>query len=340
MINFSKVQSPTRLVNKDFVLSRITDAMIFGYYFGPFKIGDKYPSKFRKDRNPSTGFYVSSKSNKLIYNDLKTAEKLDAFDFVQKLYGCSFQDAVTRVATDFGLVTGKVRNMDMNLMKKMMEFDKEEAKEYKKIQWMFRKHDAQSIEFWKSYHITREEIRRERVFQIDRLFINDYEVPNKDNELRFALTIPRKGEEALSKIYAPTATDNYRFVSNIPNALPFGLNTLIPGSSKKLFITKAVKDKIIVQKFFPAVIASQNESSPSIPDALLEKFHAHFDEIFVLWDNDETGLHGMKEMEKRGCKGLHLPVSWLEHGLKDYSDLAKSAGLGSVENFFKKHKLL
>lgn len=337
MLDFGKVKG-TQLINKDFVLSKISEAMIFGYYFGNFKIGDKYPSAFRPDRHPSTGFYIS-KSNKLIYNDLSTGEKCDCFDFVQKLFNCDFQSALDRVATDFGLTGVVAKPMDMKMMKRLAELDTHVKKTYKKIQWYYQKFDKKAIEFFKSYHITSAEVKREGIYQIAKLYIDDWFISNKQNELRFALTIPKKDGNVLTKVYAPENKSDLRFISNIPNDLPFGLHNLRPGP-KQLFITKAVKDKIIVQKFFKAVIASQNESPMSINDELLGKFLHYFDEVFVLWDNDEAGLKGMEAMEKRGCKPLHLPITWLERGVKDYSDFSKVRGLNEVELFFKKQKLL
>ena len=102
MFNFNDVEVPKRL-NRDFVLSKVSDAMIFGYYFGKFNLKSIYPSKFHKDKNPSSGFYVS-KSGKIIYNHLNGKEpKMDCFEFVKKLYNCEFRDAVKRIALDFGL---------------------------------------------------------------------------------------------------------------------------------------------------------------------------------------------------------------------------------------------
>ena len=99
MIDFSKIDSDL-LLTPTWILSRVEDSTIFSFYFGKFELGKVYPSKFRKDRNPSTGFYVSRSGN-LNYNDLINGEKLNCFEFVMKLHGCDFKQSLTLIASDF-----------------------------------------------------------------------------------------------------------------------------------------------------------------------------------------------------------------------------------------------
>lgn len=336
MFDFKSVDAPKKL-NRDFILSKLTDAQIFYYYFGKFDLKSIYPSKFHKDSNPSSGFYISS-SGKIIYNHLNNKEpKMDCFAFVCRVYNCSFSDAIKRIALDFGLISGSPTPMADKVLKDLANFDKSYKKETR-IHFVPQAFNSEAKAFWKSFHATRDELKREGVFQIKKLYINDIFIPNKTNSLRFALTVPYK-DELLTKVYSPGGDDRLKWVSNIPLDLPFGMNTL-KKQGKCSITAKAVKDMIILKKFIPSVIASQNESRSAMSEKTIKKLQFYFNENFIGWDNDETGLEAMEEMQTLGFKSAYVPIELLKEGIKDFSDLAKAKGLGAVERLLIKHKII
>lgn len=336
MFDFSKAEKPQK-INRDFVLSKISDAQIFGFYHGPFKFNEAYPSKFRKDKHPSCGFYVS-KSGKLIYNDMAhSGNNFDCFAFVAKMYNLSFSDAIKKIALDFGLITGEPTKMAEKAMHALRNFDKDIKKDtrivFRKAKW-----DDENLAYWKKFHITKDELERENIYAIKDLWINDKYIPNKESEPRYALTVMVKGDMR-TKVYAPTG-DNLKWVSNIPLDVPFGTKSLKPGPFS--FGAKAQKDRIILLKFLPAVYATQNESKSAIPKWLINDLEFNYETNYLGWDNDETGLEAMDEMGQAGFRPMFLPVEWNErYGLKDYSDLSASeGGLKAVEKFLKKNNLI
>ncbi len=335
MFNFNSAEAPHKL-NRDYILSKVNDAQIFYYYFGNFDLKSVYPSKFHKDKNPSTGFYIST-SGKLIYNHLNNKEpKLDAFAFVQRLYNCTFSDAIKRIATDFGLVSGNPTPMADKVLNSL-KFDRSYKKETK-IHFVPGKWDSSNLTFWKSFHITKDELVREGVYPIKKLYINEVFIPNGSNNLRFALTVPYKNE-LLTKVYSPGGDDKLKWVSNVPLDLPFGIPTLKKNAPFSV-TTKSVKDMIILKKFLPSVLASQNENRWSMSDKIIKKLNFYFPENWVFWDNDETGLKGLTEMQELGFKTLHVPLSYEKDGIKDISDLAKEKGLDTVERLLINNGLL
>lgn len=338
MFNFEKINSPQKL-NRDFILSKIPDHQLFYYYFGPFNLKDLYPSKFgsgkHRDRNHSTGFYISS-SGKIIYNHFNGLEpKMDAFAFVCRLYGCSFSDALKRIAADFGLVSGIANPMADKARTTLETFDRNYKKETK-IHIIPTSFDSQARDFWKPYGITKDELKREGVYQIKKLFINEKFIPNDDNSLRFALTVPFK-DELLIKVYSPGS--NLKWISNIPLDIPFGLDT-IKKPGKCSFGAKAQKDRIIILKFLPSVLAYQNESKSAISKKVRKMLAFNFQENWNGFDNDETGLETMQELETDGFKSIHVPIELAKEGIKDFSDLAKEKGLDAVEQLLKQNGLI
>jgi hypothetical protein len=335
MLNFSSVEAPRKL-NRDFILSKITDAQIFGYYFGNFKFGIAYPSKFRKDKHPSTGFYVS-KSGKLIYNDMaRRNENYDCFAFVCKMYGIDFSSAIKKIAADFGLVTGKPSLMAEKAVHRMKNFDKT-FKAETKISFKRAKINDENFAFWNDYHITKQEFENDGNYVIKELCINGYWIPNVEGEHRYALTEMIDGVMH-TKVYSPQSS-NFRWVSNIPTEHPFGINSIKPGES--LFVAKAKKDRLVLKKFLPNVIAVQSEQRSALTDKVIKKLKFNYPKMYLGADNDETGVAFMAEMEPLGFTPAGLPVSWLDdHQLKDYSDLSKGKGLKTVEKYLKQQGII
>lgn len=336
MFSFSKTEIPRKL-NKDFILSKITDAQIFGYYFGNFKFGESYPSKFRKDRHPSTGFYVS-KSGKLIYNDLAHRNNsYDCFAFVAKMYNLSFSDTIKKIAADFGLITGKPSLMADKAIKALKHFDKT-FKEDTKIHFSAAKWNDDNLAFWNQYHITKKELEEDGNYVIKDLFINGFKTECPPGEYRYALTEIVKGE-MLTKVYSPGST-NFKWVTNIPTEVPFGLNSL-PFKSDFCFTAKAKKDRLVLKKFLTDVIASQSEQKSAMPEKVINKLNFNYKKNYLGWDNDETGMEAMDEMGQHGFIPTFIPVEWGEkYGIKDYSDLSKERGLDAVEKFLKQKNII
>lgn len=325
VIDFTKI--PLKL-SADYVLSKIDDAQIFYRYFGPFEVGNKsYSSVFRKDRTPSTGFYLNKKG-RLIYNDLKTGEKLDCFAYVGKLNNIGYGPAVRLVAQDFGLIDG-------NAKFSKVDFTPIVKTEKRIIQIYEKPFDAEDRAYWRSYHITSDELRRENVFSVSRLFLDKREIFFKG--MMFAYVVfDEKGEQFI-KIYAPFGKQ--KWLSNIPLSLPFGLSTL-KWNTGPLAIGKAQKDRIILQKYFPNVLGTQNESEAALPVDLRTRLLDTFDPCTIIWDNDPTGVENCTKLNKEGFHYFNVPKYLLDKGIKDISDYAQAFGLKALERLFKSKKLL
>ena len=153
MIDFSQVDAPVN-VTKEFILARLSEEEIFFYYFGRFELGKVYPSKLRKDGNPSTGFYINKTGN-IIYNDLSTGEKNNCFTFVSKLFQISHRDALNKIALDFGLVSSNtIKPIAQTILNQGIEFDRELKKDTL-IQFIpYPQFTALQIAYWAQYDIS------------------------------------------------------------------------------------------------------------------------------------------------------------------------------------------
>jgi len=163
MIDFSKI-NPYISITPQWILSKVDQASIFLYYFGRFKIGNVYSSPFRKDKNPSCGFYISKTGN-IMFHDFSTGEKYNCFAFVKAKMQCNFDVALRIIANDFGLIKFTTRKVTESFIKEASEIDLE-CKKNTIIQFVPDKWQEKHLKYWKSYEITKEELIREDVHPV------------------------------------------------------------------------------------------------------------------------------------------------------------------------------
>lgn len=328
LLKFSKIFTP---VNKEFVLKQLTESTIFSNYFGDFKLGRAYSSPFRRDKTPSTGFYISKRGS-LIFNDLKTGEKLNCFAFVAKLYNISYDDAISKVAEDFGLIKGSVIKYDKTVITNIdNEIKKETLIQFTKKSWEF-----EEIKYWKQYDISKSEIPKDEVFSVKRLWVNGNEIYL--DSLTFAFVINLE-DKTYVKIYSPFSK-KMKWLSNIPLHIPFGLNTL-PYQSKHVIITKSFKDRLILKKFFTDVIATQNESESALNIDTQKILIDNYERRTIIWDADITGVENCKKFNDKGFDYFNTPKEEYElFGIKDPSDYVSYYGIKELEKLLITKKII
>jgi hypothetical protein len=339
VIDFNQIESPISLTS-DYILSKVSEEQIYYYYFGRFELGKVYPSKFRRDSNPSTGFYIS-KSGKIIYNDLKTGEKVNCFSFVAKLYNISYKDALNRIALDFGIIKSKeVKPIAQKILNQSISFDRE-AKKDTIIQVVPDKWQAVHIEYWKQYEVDIADLKAQEVYPVKKLFVNKCEL--KVDELCFAYIVKEKINATKEyrtyiKVYQPY-NKTMKWLSNVPITVPFGLDTLKYGTDH-VVVGKAQKDRLILLKLFQSVIGTQNESEAALQESLVKHLCFHYPQRTIIWDADETGVENCKKFNSRGFGYFNTPKHMLEHGIKDISDYVKEFGLSQLERLLKAKNIL
>lgn len=335
MFNFKNVR-PAYSFSAEWLLGKIGDELIFTYYFGEFKLHKIYPSKLRRDKKPSTGFYVN-KNGKIIYNDYATGEQLNCFQYVQKLYNLSFREALDRIASDFGLLDNKSIVPDV-VYKKAEEVDKtvkaQSLIQIEQDRWL-KKH----LKYWKQYEITEEELLKENdIFPVKKLWLNKREIYNPNNELRFAYHLKWEDGEGL-KIYSPKS-EKMKWLSSIPNSEPFGVDKL-PYKSDTVIITKSWKDRKVLLKLFTDVIAVQNESEQSFPLVLQERLLKQYKKAIVIFDSDSPGVNACKKFNDKGFGYFNTPKEdYLKYGIKDPSDYVQTFGLEALKELLIKKEIL
>jgi hypothetical protein len=326
-------------VTTEFVLSQVDEAMIFSAYVGPFKLNRVMNSLLRPDRHPSCAFRIA-KSGKLKYYDFARGEALDCFAFVASLKGITYREAVHDVACNFGLINcGEVKVFNKQLIKKA-EIISDDVKKETKIEIVSDQWTESNLAFWKDFSISQDELEKNDVFAIRKLYINDKLIPNYREENRYAYIVEVQGVK-YKKIYTPFAADKrFKWISNIPNHIPFGINKLTH-TTNRLIIAKAQKDRLIWLKYFPDVIAPQSEKPYSINEKTRAFINKHYDDVIICMDSDKTGVETAEHFVSIGYRSVFTPaISKEKHGIKDVADFVKHYGLNTFEAYLKYLNLL
>lgn len=334
MIDFSKVNVK---IDEEWLLSRLNPSTIFRLYHGDFTLGKVYPSVFRKDKDPSCGFFIHKGTGALLYNDIAQGEKLNCIQFVMKLHDLKYYAAINKIAADFGLIEGKKIVSD-EWLRESDDFEEEIKREEVLIQFIHRSFTKEDLEYWAQYEITKEELEKENIFSVESLFLNKREIKNFKNEVRFAYPIHQNGETKV-KIYTPYSK-TIKWLSSIPNDWCFGLNGL-KFESDTVFITKSRKDELVLKKIFTDVISVQNESEQSLSLHDIFWLEIKYKNIIIAWDSDPPGLVASKKMLNKGFKTFNIPENYyLDYGITDFSDFVKTFNVKELKNLFYKEGYL
>lgn len=339
MIDFNQVDTPLD-ITREFILSKLSEEQIFYYYFGNFQLGKVYPSKLRKDGNPSTGFYIN-KTGHIIYNDLSTAKKHNCFTFVAELLNLTHREALHKIAQDFGLIGGVSNSIAQKIINEGIEFDRELKKDTL-IQFIPRPWNKTDLAYWNGYELDIEDLKREEVYPVYKLFLNKNEIRNLD-ELCFAYVVKervkgQKEPKVYIKIYSPYS-QTMKWLSNVPITVPFGFYDLKYGSDS-VEVTKAKKDCMVLRKLFPSVIGTQNESTSALTDGMVKHLCHNFPKRTIIWDSDQTGVENCKKFNMRGFGYFNTPKQLLERDIKDVSDYVKAFGLKALESLLRQKGIL
>ncbi len=342
-MDFKDVKSPTNITKND-LLSKVTVEEIFGFYFGPFTLKKTYSSPLRKDTKPSFGFYYNS-HGELMSHDITKKEKLDCIGFVARLKGINYYEAINLICSDFNICGVEKGSYILNTSsmedRKQSSIFSDNLKKKTKIQIVKRDFTKEELDYWYSKNkcITKEELEENNIFSIEELYINKVLVPNYKKELRFAFyqqdNTTKKG---YFKIYSPYSK-SYKWISNIPLSLPFGIDRL-EFKSDTLVITKSLKDLIILKKIFTDVIATQNESVSAIERCLdITKL---YNRIIIIWDSDSVGVENCKEItEEYNWEYFNTPkYLYEEKGITDITEYVEYFGLESLKKRLKEKKIL
>lgn len=305
-------------VDRDEILSRVSEADIVAYYLGVKEIPCVISSPLRDDAKPS--FSIHSPDGKRIrFLDFSTGETGGLLDLLGRMWKCDFWEVLHRIdrdAHDIGGGTGKFLHPPVRI-RPIHSCRSKTDLQCRIREW--RKHD---IEYWESYGISLEWLKYAEVYPISYKIVlkegKKYVFPA--DKYAYAYVEHKEGRTTL-KIYQPFNRQGYKW-SNKHDMSVISLWTKVPEYGERICICSSLKDALCLwaNTGIPS-IAVQGEGY-GISETAANELRRRFKRVFILFDNDTPGLQdGKKLSAATGFTNIVLP-RLQEYGCpKDISDL-------------------
>lgn len=316
------------------ILRKISAYDIYRYYFGEFEINTITTNHLRNDHNPS--FIIGNKNGELSHWDFGDSYwRGDCFSLVMQISKCDYNDALKIVDRDFqlGISTGVISDKYLEIVNQY-----EQPKITKRntiIQVITRKFTNEELAYWNQYHQDLTDLRENNVYSIKQIFLNKKKYPLNETELRFGYYY-----DGYWKIYRPFATRKKKwFPNNVPITKLDGKENI--KDCNIAFINKSKKDMMVIKKVYPCTIGVQNEGFACFNEENLEYLRSNSKKQVLSFDADGPGVKSSLEVtEMFGFDYCNVPKKYLDEGIKDWAELAKTYGLKTIETVLKNKKII
>ena len=311
---------PLTKITKEWVLDKVSEEHIFSYYFGDhIQSGKLYRSKLRSDKNPTCSFY-KNRNKQLKYHDFATGDNFDCFQYVMKLYGQTFHQALIQIVNDFNLDPLNQSSKSQPVQKYTVQV--EERRETL-IQIKPKAFSEQELKWWKGFGVTEKTLKKYKVFSCDSIFLNgDYFSSSSPRVPIYGYYCGKKNGQELWRIYFPSKR-SFRFLSNVGKSYIQGAKQL-PKTGDILLITKSQKDVMLAYELGIPAIAPCSEVL-FLSNKQIQHLKKRFKTIVVCYDTDITGIHNLKQIKIKH-PDLHTFFIPRKYGVKDISDFFKKYG--------------
>jgi hypothetical protein len=308
------------------LLSYVSEYDVYAYYIGSqFQVGKVMRSPLRKDDHPSFGVFKSSTSGDLLWKDQATGKTGNVVQFVAELFHISTKEALC-------MITDNIKSGKIALSEKGLSF-KHSFSRTKTIISIQRKNFSEiDDEFWEKYFITRDLLKKHKVYPIHTFWVNDV-ISNlfymKDKPL-YAYAVYDKFQ-----IYSPYGSRKDKFRTNCTKYDIHGFE-LLPKYGDLLIITKSKKDIMVLDRLGYTAIAPTGETTP-IPKDVMDDLKQRFKRIVILYDNDEPGINGAKKLSvTNGIEFTYIPIEYYtKFKIKDVSDFIKAYKITKTRQLLK-----
>lgn len=323
-----------KFITKDWILAKVSQEEIFRYYVGDCVDEKRFCSILRKDNNPSCSLYYS-KTNILTYKDFATGESLDCFGLVKELFGLNLQEAIKKIASDFGLFKGEY---EANIIKANSS-KIEHAKKKVLIHFQKKPFTQEDLEYWNSYGITETTLNFFDVHSVKTFWINRTKAPLKKNDLCFVYYFPKTTH---CKIYKPLAPKKEKWKSNITNEADIqGYYQMDIKTTKPelLILTSSLKEVMLLHEFGIKAMAIHGENSHFNPK-FIEHLRRHCKRIYSLYDIDAAGFASMEKLKQDfGIQPIIMPnFECIDKKIKDLTDSYRYCNKEKVVEFIQSIK--
>lgn len=309
-------------LSKELILSKVSQAEIFMKYLQIEDVSFKkhYPNRLRKDDFPSCSFFVSNKTNMIVFNDFSW-RMFDCFNVVEVLYHVKFHKALEIIANDFN-----IRNKYIESTEQQVTIINNPIKRITRIK--ARDFTIPELQFWSigGFKVQQKQLNARNIFAVENWLETKVDATYNYFE-NCRMTFAYKWCKDTFQMYMPKANKDlgYRRFAN-PVGIRFGDIEFLPKTGKFCIITKAKKCSFFLSLFRLPSFFLINERI-MLSDEEMNKLYNRFDHVFTLFDNDLTGIKLSQEYRhKHGTVPLLIKR---QYG-KDFTDFLANVGRDKV----------
>jgi 5S rRNA maturation endonuclease (ribonuclease M5) len=315
----------------EYIMKKISEYDIYRYEIGDFTIGTALCNPMRNDRSPSFVIYMGQTGH-LFHRDYADERYQGrCIDLVQQKYGLSYDKALKKVASDFGLddeSSEVYKSIISQYPKPLLDM-----KRHAHIIVSVKKWTKEYIDYWTQYGVGIEELKKEEIYPLKEFFVNRRKEYMEPNEIGFVYRYTEG-----YKIYFPDRTkEKGKWKSNITTRIVENMAAL--KEAKKVLITKSKKDRLVLQKYLhdTAVLNVQNESRSCFTEEFVSALRDK--EVWINYDSDEPGVKACKAItEEFGYNYINIPKQYLP--VKDFADLYRVHGEDALITILKSKNLI
>lgn len=325
------IQNKRTGLNREGILSKITEYEIYRHYIGALSLGQAFNSPLRKDRNPS--FTVNFRDGSYFHNDFAKSEHSgDCFDFVMQKFNLNFDQALALIDRDFSLGISSRKHGETPV------YEQPEAPERPTvlIQVEPKQFTPDELRYWGSYYQGVSELKQEQVYSVGKIYMDKTRLILPDNNMVFAYLY----EDKYWKIYRPLLKGRGKWMSSVPLKVVDGLKNI--ANCRNAVVSKSKKDAMCLRLILPSVCSVQNESLGAFSDDTVAWLRNEtLGNVYVAFDSDEVGVKRSWEVtSKFGFKHLNVPYPYLEEGIKDFAELVRVYGITKLRDYLQEKQII
>ncbi len=305
-------------LNTDNILKYITEEEIFRkYILHDFEIDSEvFSAPYRVDKNPSFGIYYNKHLNRLMFKDLSTNQGGDCFTYVSKIFNCSLWQACIKINNDFKLGLGSSM-----FNKELLPVSNTEIKEKlrKDIKVIYQDFTEIDINYWNQYSISLDTLKFYNVSSCYEYYVNnEFRRRYTKNYPMYAYHFPRTNNY---KIYIPNGNKFEKWSTNANNDWDVQGYDQLPEIGDLIFITKSMKDCMVLYELGYSAVATHGEAHYFNPD-FIRHLRDRFKRLILFYDNDEAGHICADKISKE----YNIETFFTNTIDKDISDYVRNKG--------------
>lgn len=308
-----KFYTSTKL--KTYILNNVDEAEIFAYYLDVpiteiYKCINNHSyrvlNNIRGEENPSFGlqYYRINGIIKLYGKDFGNPSYTgDCFHITGMRLGLNCNASLDFVNICKHIIKHLINNDYTRIVSKPSSKKEKHTKSepITSIQVIKRDFNKEDIKYWAQYGIKPETLKEEKIFAIERFYINHelqdyfYEVTNP----AYAYYLGNN-PDVLWEIYRPHELKYLKFRTNNRSDIK-ELYTIRP--NKNLILTKSKKDKVLIKQILKDLNISNTDvlytsESNRLKQHTRNLIKENYNNVFVNFDLDSTGIQSMKYFNK------------------------------------------